>query len=250
MAATFAFCAGPSRSKLLTSRSWEAAPPWSLASSEASSHIRSELQGRQQRILTRRPVGVDPNFRANVGQAVDALRSDHAMIPFVTPGKVALAADVALELAQVPSLRFEGPARYQEFWDNFRSAVGLVSSDSRSEVVNVVHNGLYIRIKWRLRLNTRTPPGVDAAASALRAMQGAFDASSPGNGLGNFMRAAGDGFAKGVDKWADEERIVDFNSIYRLDPWSGRIVQHTLEFRTPDEDFGLIGALSGVPSFR
>ncbi|CAL1130155.1 unnamed protein product [Cladocopium goreaui] len=66
--------------------------------------------------------------------------------------------------------------------------------------------------------------------------------------------SAGD-FLKQAEDWTSQqgtqapvERVVEFNSIYELDCWSGRIVRHTLEFRSPEENFDLLGALQGMPA--
>ncbi|CAK8988334.1 unnamed protein product [Durusdinium trenchii] len=55
-------------------------------------------------------LATDPNFAANVGEATETVRSDHAQIPRL-----------------VSALRFSGLTQYREFWDNFRSGVELVS---------------------------------------------------------------------------------------------------------------------------
>lgn len=202
---------------------------------------------RCSRIVRR---AADPNFAANVGQAVDTLRQEHGQLPAATPGLAVASPDVALSIAQVPALSFQGKQRYQEFWDNFRTAVQLVSTDCSSEVVQVVQSGLYIRIRWRLLL---TPRGVDgkAAAGALRSAQGFLGSAGSASPFGNLLKSAGDELAREVGSWTEpEDRTVDFNSIYELDCWNGRVVAHTLEFRSPNEDFGLLGALQGVPSFR
>mmetsp|Transcript_13868 Transcript_13868/g.37714 ORF Transcript_13868/g.37714 Transcript_13868/m.37714 type:complete len:273 (+) Transcript_13868:51-869(+) len=223
----------------------------------------------RRRLLGCSPVGgsngrtalaaADPNFAANVGQAIDTLRADHGRLPGAAPGLAVANADIGLSLAQVPSLRFEGVAQYRKFWDNFRSGVELVSSAARSEVVNVAHSGTYIRIRWRLRLTPRMPPGGKAAASALRTASGALSQGGLGSAIpgafGGWLKNAGDDLINEMEQWSGpqvtpEERTVDLNSVYELDCWTGRVARHTLEFRTPDEDFGLLGVLQGVPSYR
>jgi len=159
-----------------------------------------------------------------------------------------------MDLAQLPALSFRGIVRYREFWNNFRAGVQLVSTSARSEVVQVVHSGLYVRLRWRLLLKPREPPVGEAAAGALRVARASLVGQS--RTLGSWLQRAGDGFLDSAEQWASraagvqEERTVELNSIYELDCWSGRIVRHTLEFRSPNEDFGLLGALQGVPSYR
>lgn len=184
-------------------------------------------------------------------------------IPAAVPGLAVAEPDVALALAQVPALSFRGIPQYQEFWGNFRRGVELVSTSARSEVVQVVHSGLYIRLRWRLFLAPRAAPGGEAAAGALRAARASLDQAVAGSlggraaSLTGWLQQAGDGLLGEAEQWAaqaaagaQEDRIVELNSVYELDCWSGRIVRHTLEFRSPDEDFGLLGALQGVPSYR
>ncbi|CAE8595808.1 unnamed protein product [Polarella glacialis] len=212
----------------------------------------------------------NPQFAANVGQAVDTLRRDHAQIPRIAPGLNVVDPKIILELAQAGSLRFEGLPRYREFWDNFRTGVELVSTASSSEVVNVVQSGLYLRIRWKLVLVPRNVQG-QATAGALGAARGmlgdaasGFKGGAAGSGLGGWLQGADDLLGK-AQSWAQEaetsssnakgaagvaERTVEMNSIYELDCWSGKVVRHTLEFRTPEEDFGLLGAMQGIPSFR
>eukprot|EP00416_Gambierdiscus_australes_P031242 CAMPEP_0171084572 /NCGR_PEP_ID=MMETSP0766_2-20121228/18398_1 /TAXON_ID=439317 /ORGANISM="Gambierdiscus australes, Strain CAWD 149" /LENGTH=247 /DNA_ID=CAMNT_0011542085 /DNA_START=90 /DNA_END=830 /DNA_ORIENTATION=+ len=196
--------------------------------------------GRGPRRVAR--AATDPNFAANVGQAIDVLRQDHARLPAATPGFSVADPNVALDLAQVPALRFNGLLRYREFWDNFRTGVQLVSTAARSEVVQVVHSGLYIRMRWKLLLVPRAPGG-EAAAGALRVARASLGQA----GLGGWLQRAG-GLLDEAEQWAagaaaaaQEEREVELNSIYELDCWNGRIVRHTLEFRSPNEDFGLLG---------
>jgi len=209
----------------------------------------SIARSRPSRILVERAVGTDPEFRTNVGQALDILRRDHGQLPGSTPGFEVLDEGVELTLAQVPSCRFRGKAQYADFWSNFRTGVKLVSNSARSDVRQVVHNGLYIRVCWQLYLQPRSVAGSDAAVSALRQAQNSVSGAAS---LG-WLKDAGDNLIAGVEglrKAAAEERLVELNSVYELNPWDGRIVRHTLEFRSPEEDFGLIGALQGVPSMR
>ncbi|CAK8988339.1 unnamed protein product [Durusdinium trenchii] len=72
-------------------------------------------------------LATDPNFAANVGEATETVRSDHAQIPRLAPGLNVADPRVSLEIAQVSALRFSGLTQYREFWDNFRSGVELVS---------------------------------------------------------------------------------------------------------------------------
>lgn len=229
-------------------------------------------RGFSSRIARR---ATDPNFRANVGEAVDTLRSDHGNIPLVVPGLTVADPWLALSIAGLPALRFEGVSKYREFWDNFRTAVGLVSVSSSSEVVNIVHSGLYVRIRWRLLLAPRAPPGGEAAAGVFRTARDVLDGVASGtksvaggalnSGFGGWLRSTGDGLLGEAEKWASGsaprgpgasrqpslgDRVVELNSIYELDCWSGRVTQHTLEFRSPTEDFDILGAMQGVPSFR
>ncbi|CAJ1344392.1 unnamed protein product, partial [Effrenium voratum] len=200
-----------------------------------------------------RAASPDPQFAANVGEATDTLRRDHGMIPRLAPGLNVADPEVSLEIAQVSALRFMGLTKYREFWDNFRQGVELISTSSRSEVSNVVQSGLYLRVRWRLIM---APKDVFSgqAQGAVQAAKGA---------LSNFGRQAPDLFQAGssflqqAEAWAEEassapalERTVEFNSIYELDCWSGRIVKHTLEFRSPEENFDLLGTLQGMPSVR
>lgn len=214
--------------------------------------------GTRQRMVLR---ATDPNFAANVGQAIDVVREDHGQLPGVAPGLRAADPSITLELAQLPALRFEGVQQYQQFWGNFRTGVELVSSASKSEVLQVVHSGLYVRLRWRLVLEPRASLGGDAAAGALRVARNSLDqaAVTPGLGgqLGGWLQKAGDGLLGEAEQWASktprqlqEDRIVELNSIYELDCWSGRIVRHTLEFRSPLEDMQILGAMQGVPSYR
>ncbi|CAE7679667.1 unnamed protein product [Symbiodinium sp. CCMP2456] len=208
--------------------------------------------------LTVRRAQADPNFAANVGQAIDTVRSDHARLPGIAPGASVADPGISLEIAQVSGLRFVGSMQYGQFWDNFRQGTELISTSARSEVTNVVHSGLYLRVRWRLVMIPRDVLGKEQARSAVQAARGA---------LQNFQNApwgktdlfqAGTNFLGQAEEWASSqetanepsERIVDLNSVYELDPWNGRIVKHTLEFRSPEEDFGLLGALQGVPSVR
>jgi len=119
--------------------------------------------------------------------------------------------------------------------------------------LQVTHTGLYIRIRWRLWLKTRYPPCGDAAAGALRAAQGAFETAVPSN-FGGWLKTASNDLIGEVEQWTQnsetQEKKVELNSIYELDCWIGRILQHTLEFRSPSEDFGLLDVLQGVPSYR
>eukprot|EP00929_Paragymnodinium_shiwhaense_P120774 TRINITY_DN92826_c0_g1_i1.p1 TRINITY_DN92826_c0_g1~~TRINITY_DN92826_c0_g1_i1.p1 ORF type:complete len:341 (+),score=49.65 TRINITY_DN92826_c0_g1_i1:116-1138(+) len=269
----------------------ELLPPWqpaappvgfpgrvAVAACKQTGRLPTELQPwvqglPQQRGLPRQArsslAATDPNFQANVGQAIDDLRDDHARLPVATPGLSVARPDVILEIAQIPSLRFAGIDQYMGFWDNFRTGVQLVSTTARSEVVEVVHSGLYIRIRWRLILQPRNPAaGNEAAAAALQAAGGFLGQAaaaaqqsgsrSQGSGFGGWLQNAGDGLLGEAEKWAGsapqatQERTVELNSIYELDCWTGRVARHTLEFRSPSEDFGLLGALQGVPnpSFR
>jgi len=208
----------------------------------------------------------DPNFAANVGQALDVVREDHGQLPGLAPGLRVADPAITLELAQLPALRFEGVQQYQQFWGNFRTGVELVSSTSRSEVLQVVQSGLYVRLRWRLVLEPRTSLGGDAAAGALRVARNSLDqavagglAGTPGLGsqLGGWLQKAGDGLLGEAEQWAStmprqlqEDRTVELNSIYELDCWNGRIVRHTLEFRSPEEDMQILGAMQGVASYR
>lgn len=239
---------------------------------------RLHIQSRRQRTCR---AATDPNFVANVGQAIDTLRYEHGLLPDgAAPGLTVAAPGLKLEIAQVPAMRFEGERQYGEFWNNFRTGVTLVASSARSEVVNVVHSGQYIRIRWRLLLTPRAPTQGEAAATAANALQaarGAFGAaaaaavpssrraSSPSGLLGGLFGQAENMLGE-AEQWASstasgananqpiggptQERIVELNSVYELDCWNGRVVSHTLEFRSPTEDFDLLGAFAGVPSFR
>mmetsp|Transcript_52373 Transcript_52373/g.125082 ORF Transcript_52373/g.125082 Transcript_52373/m.125082 type:complete len:283 (+) Transcript_52373:73-921(+) len=203
---------------------------------------------RRSGTKTARSAQVDPDFRANVGEAIDALRTDHSQLPGATPGITVVDDNVELTLAQVPSLSFTGRGSYSKFWSDFRAGVELVSEASRSEVLQVVHSGLYIRIRWQLLLQPREMAGSKAVVSALQQARTNALGSGPG-----WLQDAGASFMDGVEQWgkaAQEERRVDLNSVYELDPWSGRVIRHTLEFRSPEEDFGLLGAMQGVPSMR
>lgn len=189
-----------------------------------------------------------------MGQALDQLREDHARIPEFAPALGVAAPSVSLELAQLPGLRFSGFQQYAQFWQSFRTGVGLVSVASHSEVVNMVHSGLYVRIRWRLLLTPRAPPGGEVAASALRAASGALR-EAPSGLFGGLLRATGARELLGqAERWAQEaaqpsmqERVVELNSVYELDCWNARVLKHTLEFRSPEEDFDLIGA---IPTYR
>lgn len=189
-----------------------------------------------------------------MGKAIDTIREDHARIPEVVPGLAVADPEVLMDLAQLPALSFRGLGRYSEFWGNFRTGVQLVSTSARSEVVQVVHSGLYVRVRWRLVLSPKAPPGGEVAAGALRAARAQLVGQS--STIGSWLQRAGDNFLDDAEQWASrasgvqEERTVELNSIYELDCWAGRIVRHTLEFRSPGEDFGLLGALQGVPSYR
>lgn len=234
------------------------------AVSAASPSWRHTVRGLRRQLLVRR--AADPDFMANVGQAIDALREDHVRIPAVAPGLSVADPQVVLEIAQLPTLRFQGLKQYREFWDNFRAGVQLVSTAARSEVVQVVHSGLYIRLRWRLLLAPRVPLGGQAVGGALRAARTSLDqavagglGSSPdslSSKLGGWLQQAGKDLLGEAERLAAgaalgvQERNVELNSVYELDSWSGRVVRHTLEFRSPGEDFGLLGALQGVPSYR
>ncbi|CAK9095733.1 Uncharacterized protein SCF082_LOCUS44959 [Durusdinium trenchii] len=117
-------------------------------------------------------LATDPNFAANVGEATETVRSDHAQIPRLAPGLNVADPRVSLEIAQVSALRFSGLTQYREFWDNFRSGVELVSASAISEVVNVVQSGLYLRVRWRLIMKPKDV--FSGALGGVQAAQGAF----------------------------------------------------------------------------
>jgi len=233
-----------------------------------ASKTKSGLADREFDLTRLRVVlrATDPNFAANVGQAIDVVREDHGQLPGLAPGLRVADPAITLELAQLPALRFEGLQQYQQFWGNFRTGVELVSSTSRSEVLQLVQSGLYVRLRWRLVLEPRASLGGDAAAGALRVARNSLDqavagglAGTPGlgNQLGGWLQKAGDGLLGEAEQWAStmprqlqEDRIIELNSIYELDCWNGRVVRHTLEFRSPEEDMQILGAMQGVPSYR
>ena len=178
---------------------------------------------------TVRRAQADPNFAANVGQAIDTVRSDHARLPGIAPGASVADPGISLEIAQLSGLRFVGSMQYGQFWDNFRQGTELISTSARSEVTNVVHSGLYLRVRWRLVMKPRDVLGKEQARSAVQAARGA---------LQNFQNApwgktdlfqAGTNFLGQAEEWASSqetanepsERIVDLNSVYELDPWNG-----------------------------
>ena len=193
----------------------------------------------------------DPNFAANVGEATDTVRNDHAQIPRLAPGLNVADPRVSLEIAQVSALKFSGLTQYRQFWDNFRTGVELISASATSEVVNVVQSGLYLRVRWRLIMIPKDV--LSGAQSAVQAAKGAFGNLERSVPAVKDLFQAGD-FLKQAEDWTSQasqapaERVVEFNSIYELDCWSGRIVKHTLEFRSPEENFDLLGALQGMPA--
>ena len=186
---------------------------------------------RSQQIVRR--AQVDPNFAANVGQAIDTVRGDHAQLPGIAPGASVSDPGISLEIAQVTGLRFVGLLQYRQFWDNFRQGVELISTSARSEVTNVVHSGLYLRVRWRLVMVPRSVLGKEQARSAVQAARGAlqnFEDNVPWGKTDLFQ--AGRSFLGQAEEWASEgggagaagantERIVDLNSVYELDPWNG-----------------------------
>jgi hypothetical protein len=122
-----------------------------------------------------------------------------------------------MEWAQVPGITFQGEHQYACFWGYFRTAVDFLSTESRSEVVSVYQVGSQVRIRWRLVMKQRMIPRILFGNAGV-------------NPLFSEMERSG-------------EKRVDFNSIYELDVWNGHVASHTLEFRTPEEDVGLIRAL-------
>ncbi|CAK8988338.1 unnamed protein product [Durusdinium trenchii] len=204
-------------------------------------------------------LATDPNFAANVGEATETVRSDHAQIPRLAPGLNVADPRVSLEIAQVSALRFSGLTQYREFWDNFRSGVELVSASAISEVVNVVQSGLYLRVRWRLIMKPKDVfsgalGGVQAAQGAFGNLRQAVPKDLPFQANDFFRQAeqwtsqASAAAAEAARDASEAERVVEFNSIYELDCWSGRIVKHTLEFRSPEENFDLLGTLAGMPA--
>jgi hypothetical protein len=185
---------------------------------------------------TRTPLQIqkDPEYYANMGRSTLQVREDHQHMPEVAPGITVAIPGVTMELAQVPGISFKGEEQYARFWRFFRAAVGVFSTHARSEVVSVYQVGSTLRVRWRLVLTERMLPLRMEAAHSLRFMQ---------NTLGGLFGVghAGDSFFSQMER--PGERRVDFNSIYELDIWNGRIASHKLEFRTPDEDYGLIRAL-------
>ena len=173
----------------------------------------------------------DPNFAANVGQAIDTVRSDHSLLPGIAPGVSVADPGISFEIAQVNGLRFIGLAQYRQFWDNFRQGVDLISTSAKSEVTNVVHSGLYLRVRWRLVMVPRDVLSKEQARTAVQAARGAlqnFQDSVPWGKTDLFQ--AGSSFLGQAEEWASDsagadtsasERIVDFNSVYELDPWNG-----------------------------
>ena len=123
---------------------------------------------------TVRRAQADPNFAANVGQAIDTVRSDHARLPGIAPGASVADPGISLEIAQLSGLRFVGSMQYGQFWDNFRQGTELISTSARSEVTNVVHSGLYLRVRWRLVMKPRDVLGKEQARSAVQAARGAL----------------------------------------------------------------------------
>ena len=180
--------------------------------------------------VTRR-AQADPNFAANVGQAIDTVRRDHALLPGTAPGVSVADPGISLEIAQVSGLRFMGLAQYRQFWDNFRQGTELISVSARSEVTNVVHSGLYLRVRWRLVMVPREVVSKDQARSAVQAARGALENFQGRIPWGNAdLFQAGSSFLGQAEEWASEgtgadssatQRIVDFNSVYELDPWNG-----------------------------
>ncbi|CAK8988340.1 unnamed protein product [Durusdinium trenchii] len=160
---------------------------------------------------------------------------------------------------EVSALRFSGLTQYREFWDNFRSGVELVSASAISEVVNVVQSGLYLRVRWRLIMKPKDVfsgalGGVQAAQGAFGNLRQAVPKDLPFQANDFFRQAeqwtsqASAAAAEAARDASEAERVVEFNSIYELDCWSGRIVKHTLEFRSPEENFDLLGTLAGMPA--
>lgn len=159
-------------------------------------------------------------------------------IPRLAPGLNVADPRVSLEIAQVSALKFSGLTQYRQFWDNFRSGVELVSTSATSEVVNVVQSGLYLRVRWRLIMIPKDV--LSGAQNAVQAAKGAFSDLQRTVPAVKDLFSAGD-FLKQAEDWTSQqgtqapvERVVEFNSIYELDCWSGRIVRHTLEFRSPE----------------
>lgn len=202
-------------------------------------------------------------YRTNVGQAIDRLRGDHSNIPKIAPGLELAVPAVKMSLAQVSGIAWKGFWEYVKFWRFFHTAVETLSTESRSEVMSVSHIGNTIRIRWRLVFTAKNIAPA-AAAAALSAAALAFSAATgdptyAAAHLSHDASAAAAGVAAAADTvkqafsnvrtantekdGSSAEKIVDFNSIYELDPWDGRIVSHSLEFREPREDHGLLGAL-------
>lgn len=209
----------------------------------------------------------DAEYLTNVGQAIDQLREDHQLIPFVIPGLPVALPTVKMEVAEVSGISFKGKEQYARFWGFFNTAVKMISTQSRSEVVNINQIGSRIRIRWRLLFTARVddmPPAAvaTAAAAAAAATIAAADAAgviavdeavtaaaaataAAATSLPTPVKNAFNGVL-GKES-TSEERRVDFNSIYDLDVWNARLVAHTLEFRTPSQDYGLVGALQAMP---
>jgi hypothetical protein len=191
----------------------------------------------------------DPDFAANVGQALDQLREDHEHIPFVVPGLDVSEPTVRMELAQIPGISFQGEEQYTRFWKFFRALVNSFSVRAHSEVVTIYQIGPKFRIRWRLVLTPRvTPPAVAAAAAAaaaaaLVATGDSADLLEINSAVTPAVAAAAAAAATLPKDGAYEARTVDFNSIYELDCWNGRIIAHTLEFRTPQEESPLLQSM-------
>eukprot|EP00747_Dinoflagellata_sp_TGD_P047434 gnl/TRDRNA2_/TRDRNA2_145007_c0_seq3.p1 gnl/TRDRNA2_/TRDRNA2_145007_c0~~gnl/TRDRNA2_/TRDRNA2_145007_c0_seq3.p1 ORF type:complete len:317 (+),score=31.35 gnl/TRDRNA2_/TRDRNA2_145007_c0_seq3:34-984(+) len=169
----------------------------------------------------------DPEYCESVENVMEQLRKDHLLLPFIAPGLGMALPTVKMELAQIRGIAFDGKNQYSSFWDFFRTAVQILSTQSRSEVISINLVDSQIRISWRLQFTSRVIPLGKDAANAVRAVQNTF---------GGFIGDVADGLLSGGEK------SVDFDSIYELG-LNGKIVSHMLDFRTPEDSAGLLPTL-------
>jgi hypothetical protein len=162
-----------------------------------------------------------------------------------------------MELAQAPGFSFKGKTQYGRFWAIFRTAVHFLGSQPRSEVISIHQIGSTIRIRWRLLFTARYTPVAAltaVAAVAMAAVDAAADAADMMDVVDGELATAAAAVAaftalpwrgknKALDGYGYREEVVDLNSIYELDLWSGRIAGHTLDFRTPREEDNLLRLL-------
>lgn len=194
---------------------------------------------RQAELSVRAP----SEWRLGVGKAIDVLRTDIVGL-FEHEGHVLdysiYGEDIAFVDARLPSFKLNGLDTYKQVLSTLQWSAWTACEERTFEITALsppVNNEIYMR--WRLRL---WPKDVLASAS------GIFPFSTPGS----LARAS-----LGIPF------IVEGYSRYQFDPWSAKIVRHSIDITNPPTYINdLIAqfttgftwqnpvALAGIPSMR